>query len=146
MGDLGSIITTRLLWEYDALTFPGATLGFAWAGQLSILRNTPEHRSLFTLVPSYLELGLKTGTGEARQSGWEERVFLREVLKSRPSMRILLHMAAQFDYKAQWYAKHTSHRSIPLATRPQNPLCLALLHCANRPHHTPPLPSRCRAG
>jgi hypothetical protein len=39
-----------MLWEYDALTFPGATLGFAWAGQLSILRNSRAHRELFRVV------------------------------------------------------------------------------------------------
>ena len=49
-----------------------------------------------------LSLGFKVGAGEARQSGWEERVLLRETLKKRPRMRILFHMAAQFDYKAQW--------------------------------------------
>ena len=52
--------------------------------------------------PDFLPLGLQTGAGEARQSGWEERVYLREVLKARPAMRVLIHMAAQFDYKAQW--------------------------------------------
>jgi hypothetical protein len=152
-----TLIRTTLhttLCRYDALTFPGATLGYAWAGQLSILRNTAEHRSLFTVVPNYLPLALKTvppnprhplpssyamcilsscdamccllllpcpaccvchvllrmpsaallsqGEGEARQSGWEERVLLRETLKAKPRMTILLHMAAQFDYKAQW--------------------------------------------
>ena len=102
LGDLNSVIPEALLWAYDALTFPGATLGFAWAGQLSILRNTNEGRTLFTVVPNFLELSLKTGTGEARQSGWEERVFLKETLKARPAMKILFHMAAQFDYKAQW--------------------------------------------
>ncbi len=102
LGDLDAVVPERLLWEYDALTFPGATLGFAWAGQLSILRNDPPSRTLYTVVPNHVELGFKTGAGEQRQSGWEERVLLRETLRRRPSYAILFHMAAQFDYKAQW--------------------------------------------
>lgn len=102
LGDLNAVLPMPMLWEYEALTFPGTTLGFAWAGQFSILRNTAAHRSLFTVVADWLTLGLKTGVGEQRQSGWEERVFLREVLKARPTMSILMHMGAQFDYKAQW--------------------------------------------
>lgn len=57
---------------------------------------------LYTVVPNFIELGFKTGSGEARQSGWEERVLLRETLRARPDFSILFHMAAQFDYKAQW--------------------------------------------
>ena len=102
VGDLKAVVPERLLWAYDALTFPGATLGFAWAGQFSILRNTPESRTLYTAVQGYLPLGFKTGSGEQRQSGWEERVLLREVLRSKPAFSILFHMSAQFDYKAQW--------------------------------------------
>jgi len=102
LGDLSAVVPERSLWEYDALTFPGATLGFAWAGQLSILRNDAPGRALYTVVPNHLELGFKTGAGEQRQSGWEERVLLRETLRHRPSYAILFHMAAQFDYKAQW--------------------------------------------
>ena len=102
LGDLRAVIPEQMLWSYDALTFPGATLGFAWAGQLSIFRNTDEARTLFSVVPRHVELAFKTGTGEARQSGWEERIFLRETLRHRPQMSILFHMSAQFDYKAQW--------------------------------------------
>ena len=102
VGDLNAVVPPALLWQYDALTFPGATLGFAWAGQFSILRNTAEARTLYTVVDGFLALSFKTGSGEQRQSGWEERVFLREVLKARPAYTVLLHMAAQFDYKAQW--------------------------------------------
>ena len=102
VGDLNAVVPEKLLWEYDALTFPGATLGFAWAGQFSILRNTPEARMLYTAVQGHLPLGFKTGSGEQRQSGWEERVLLREVLRAKPSFSILFHMSAQFDYKAQW--------------------------------------------
>ena len=100
LGDLGALVPPRLLWEYDALTFPGATLGFAWAGQLSIFRNTAAARTLYEVVPDHLRLGLKShGDG---QSGWEERVLLRETLRRRPELSILFHMGAQFDYKAQW--------------------------------------------
>ena len=102
LGDLGAMVPDQMLWQYDALTFPGATLGFAWAGQLSILRNTREARVLYEVVRGYLALAFKTGTGEGRQSGWEERVFLREVLRAKPTYSVLFHMAAQFDYKAQW--------------------------------------------
>jgi hypothetical protein len=102
IGDLPAVVSEVELWEHDALTFPGATLGFAWAGQLSILRNTNDARTLFRVVPNHVDLGFKVGLGEARQSGWEERILLRETLRQRPSMTILFHMAAQYDYKAQW--------------------------------------------
>ena len=102
VGDLLSVVPTWMLWQYDALTFPGATLGFAWAGQFSILRNTREARTLYEVVPNFLALSFKTGAGEQRQSGWEERIFLREVLHAKPTFTLLFHMAAQYDYKAQW--------------------------------------------
>ena len=102
IGDMRAVVPEAMLWEYDALTFPGATLGFAWAGQLSIFRNDVAGRTLFRVVSAHVELGFKTGAGEERQSGWEERVLLKWTLRSRPSMSILFHMAAQFDYKAQW--------------------------------------------
>ena len=48
LGDLSSVVPRALLWQYDAITFPGATLGFAWAGQFSILRNVDEARTLYS--------------------------------------------------------------------------------------------------
>ncbi|KAL3893129.1 MAG: hypothetical protein SGPRY_014443, partial [Prymnesium sp.] len=99
LGDVRAVVPDRLLWSYDALTFAGATLGFAWAGQLSILRNTRATRELYSAVPSHLSLGLKS-SGDG-QSGWEERVLLRETLRAA-NLTILFHMAAQFDHKAQW--------------------------------------------
>ena len=47
------------LWEYDAVTFPGATLGFSWAGQLTIMANKPELRELYTVVDDHVALGFK---------------------------------------------------------------------------------------
>ena len=123
------------LWEYDAVTFPGATLGFSWAGQLTIMANTPELRELYTVVDEHVALGFKVrhheptsacrpSTSTVRfaqrlcrspanlppipqahgdgQSGWEERVFLARVIELRPQLRVLFHMGAQLDHKAQW--------------------------------------------
>ena len=103
-GDLRAAIPQAQLWEYDAVTLPGATLGFAWAGQLSVFQNTAELRELYRVVGDHVALGFKCcateGNKEAGQSGWEERVFLREVLRRRPRLRIGFNMAAQYDYKA----------------------------------------------
>jgi len=100
LGDMAALVPERLLWATDALTFPGATLGFAWAGQLTIFQNSAETRELYRAADDFLALGFKSaGDG---QSGWEERVFLREVLKKKPLFSINFHMAAQVDYKAQW--------------------------------------------
>jgi hypothetical protein len=136
LGDLSSVVPEELLWSYEALTFPGATLGFAWAGQLSIFRNRADQRTLYTVVPNFVELGFTTGSGEGRQSGWEERVLLRETLRKRPAMSILFHMAAQFDYKAQWLTwvpfDHFWDRGkiwrcakLPLSRRSRPPLLVA---------------------
>ena len=46
LGDVLSVVPPPLLWEWEAVTFPGATLGFAWAGQLSIFHNTRETREM----------------------------------------------------------------------------------------------------
>ncbi len=123
------------LWEYDAVTFPGATLGFSWAGQLTIMANTLALRELYTVVDEHVALGFKVRQREPTwacrpststvqcvqrpcrspanllpisqahgdgQSGWEERVFLARVIESRPQLRVLFHMGAQLDHKAQW--------------------------------------------
>ena len=68
IGDLPAVVGEDALWEYDALTFPGATLGFAWAGQLSIFRNLAESRTLFRVVDSHVDLGFKVGSSEAADS------------------------------------------------------------------------------
>ena len=105
-GDLRAAIPQAQLWEYDAVTLPGATLGFAWAGQLSVFQNTAELRELYRVVGDHVALGFKCcateGNKEAGQSGWEERVFLRDVLRTKPRLRVAFNMAAQYDYKAQW--------------------------------------------
>ena len=105
-GDLRSAIPQAQLWEYDAVTLPGATLGFAWAGQLSVFQNKAELRELYRVVGDHVALGFKCcateGNKEAGQSGWEERVFLRDVLRTKPRLRVAFNMAAQYDYKAQW--------------------------------------------
>lgn len=100
LGDVLRLCPPALLWEYDAVTFPGATLGYAWAGQLTIFQNTEETRGLYTVVDNHLARGFKSH-GDA-QSGWEERDFLRDTLRRRPQLSILFHMAAQMDHKAQW--------------------------------------------
>ena len=128
LGDVLRVVPASLLWEWDAVTFPGATLGFAWAGQLTIFRNTDATRGLYQVVGNHVARGFKT-SGDA-QSGWEERLrpcapqpvtlcvpacnpmyhslqaylhqerdFLRETLKVRPQLSILFHMAAQMDHK-----------------------------------------------
>lgn len=97
MGDLVGVIGAERFWEYDAITAAGATLGFAWAGQLTIFRQTAETRSLYTTEPSYLDSGFYHN-----QSGWEERLFLVAVLRSRPHLSILFQMGAQMDHKAMW--------------------------------------------
>lgn len=100
LGDLRSVIGVERLWEWDAVTLGGATLGFAWAGQLTVFQNSQETRQLYRLADDHLALGFKAhGDG---QSGWEERTFLRDVLKRRPGFSIHFHMGAQMDYKAQW--------------------------------------------
>ncbi|KAL1524983.1 hypothetical protein AB1Y20_019859 [Prymnesium parvum] len=99
-GDVRAVLPDAEVWRHDAITFAGATLGFAWAGQLTILRNNERTRELYKVVPGYLQLGLKSlGDG---QSGWEERVFLRETLRREPNLSISFNMGAQFDHKAQW--------------------------------------------
>lgn len=93
LGDVRSVVPDSTLWEWDAVTFAGATLGFAWAGQVTVMRNAPRLRELYRVVEDHLALGFKShGDG---QSGWEERVFLREVLRKAPATSILFHMAAQ---------------------------------------------------
>ena len=91
-GDLRAAIPQAQLWEYDAVTLPGATLGFAWAGQLSVFQNTAELRELYRVVGDHVALGFKCcateGNKEAGQSGWEERVFLRDVLRTKPRLRV----------------------------------------------------------
>ena len=100
MGDVLSVVPPPLLWEWEAVTFPGATLGFAWAGQLTIFRNSAATRELYRVTDNHLARGFKSyGDG---QSGWEERDFLRDTLRKRPRMPIYFHMAAQMDHKAQW--------------------------------------------
>ena len=42
------------------MTFPGATLGFAWAGQLTIFRNNVATRELYTVVANHLARGFKS--------------------------------------------------------------------------------------
>ena len=68
--------------QYDAVTFPGATLGFAYAGQLTIFHNNAETRNLYQVVENHVARGFKS-YGDA-QSGWEERDFLRDTLRVRP--------------------------------------------------------------
>jgi hypothetical protein len=66
LGDLRSTLPEEALWRYDAVTLPGATLGFAWAGQLTVMRNTRQLRELFTVVDEHLALGLKAeGDGQS---------------------------------------------------------------------------------
>ena len=97
-GDLRAAIPQAQLWEYDAVTLPGATLGFAWAGQLSVFQNTAELRELYRVVGDHVALGFKCcateGNKEAGQSGWEERVFLRDVLRTAAAARRVQHGGA----------------------------------------------------
>jgi len=100
LGDVLSVVPPSLLWAWEAVTFPGATLGFAWAGQLTVFRNSAATRELYRVTDNHLARGFKSyGDG---QSGWEERDFLRDTLRKRPAMSIYFHMAAQMDHKAQW--------------------------------------------
>ena len=99
LGDLLAVCPPHLLWQYDAVTFPGATLGFAYAGQLTIFHNNAETRNLYQVVDNHVARGFKS-YGDA-QSGWEERDFLRDTLRVRPQLSILFHMAAQMDHKVQ---------------------------------------------
>ena len=63
-----------------------------------------ELRELYRVVGDHVALGFKCcateGNKEAGQSGWEERVFLRDVLRKKPRLRVAFNMAAQYDYKA----------------------------------------------
>lgn len=100
LGDIVDVVGEEAFWASDAVTFGGATLGFAWAGQLTVFKNTRESRELYGAVDDHLALGFKAdGDG---QSGWEERVFLRDTLRKFPRFSIHFHMGAQMDYKAQW--------------------------------------------
>jgi hypothetical protein len=87
---------------------------------------------LYRVVDDHVNLGFKVGSGEARQSGWEERVLLRETLRRRPKMSILFHMAAQFDYKAQWLTYRHARRA-PAACPPPSQRPLAARWSATLP-------------
>ncbi|EOD12077.1 hypothetical protein EMIHUDRAFT_213831 [Emiliania huxleyi CCMP1516] len=77
LGDLAAVVGEEALWASDAVTFAGATLGFAWAGQLTIFRNSAETRELYRVDDNHLALGFKAPSpGGVR--------------------------GAQMDYKAQW--------------------------------------------
>jgi hypothetical protein len=66
LGDMASVIPERSLWDTDAVTFPGATLGFAWAGQLTIFQNRPDTRELYRVVDGFLALGFKSSGAHAQ--------------------------------------------------------------------------------
>lgn len=86
LGDLAAVVGEEALWASDAVTFAGATLGFAWAGgsrrrrrggrvegcpaparrplpppagQLTIFRNSAETRELYRVDDNHLALGFK---------------------------------------------------------------------------------------
>jgi len=100
LGDVRAVVPDEELWRYDAVTFAGATLGFAWAGQVTIMHNVARTRELYKAVRLHLQQGFKSdGDG---QSGWEERLFLKETLEKETNLSISFNMAAQFDHKAQW--------------------------------------------
>lgn len=68
LGDMAAIIPERSLWETDAVTFPGATLGFAWAGQLTIFQNRPETRELYRVADDFLALGFRSSGAASRSA------------------------------------------------------------------------------